>query len=208
MEKQKHKLDAPWFITRFPFLVGVIVLTFLLLIALNFSFFNRGVRDSLGGQTAALVTQKFENIKLKPDTLLIPSLNIEAPLVYITGTAENDFQEGLADGVVHYPGTAKVGDPGNSYFFGHSSDLPWSKGKYKTVFEKLPEIKIGDIIYISDNKGVTFAYTATQTHIVQPNETWVLSQFEHKKAMLSLQTSYPVGTAKQRFVVQAVLVTE
>jgi sortase (surface protein transpeptidase) len=31
----------------------------------------------------------------------------------------------LQNGVIRYPGSAKPGDEGNSFIFGHSSNFPW-----------------------------------------------------------------------------------
>ena len=74
---------------------------------------------------------------MEPNTLTIPSLGIRAPIVDAPESSENAFQKALQDGIVHYPGTATVGKPGNVYVFGHSSDYIWSKGSYKTVFALL-----------------------------------------------------------------------
>lgn len=207
--KKKKRGSAPWFVRHFPLIIGTVILTVVALIFFNFNFFSSNVRFSFEKENKDAKETLVSNLpQLEPNMLTIPSLGIEAPLVYITGTTENDFQKGLAGGVVHYPGTADVGNPGNSYFFGHSSDLPWSKGKYKTIFKDLPNIKEGDTIFVSDSTGTTFLYKAKRAFIVDPKETWVLDQYENKKIILSLQTSYPVGTAKQRFVVQAELVAE
>jgi sortase A len=143
-----------------------------------------------------------------PDQLRIPSLNIEAPIKYVTEKDEAVFQTALAEGVVHYPDTATPGQAGNVYIFGHSSDLAWSKGEYKTVFALLPQIKIGEEIFVSDNNGKEYTYTVTGTRVVSPKDLSVLDQGNYEKRVLSLQTSYPVGTALKRFVVTAELVEE
>src|SRR5438093_1507422 len=78
-----------------------------------------------------------------PNLLEISSLGIKAPVVYVDQANETAFQAALKDGVVHYPGTALPGQPGNVYIFGHSSDYFWSNGHYKTIFASLPQIKKG-----------------------------------------------------------------
>ncbi|MEO5927265.1 MAG: sortase [Patescibacteria group bacterium] len=143
-----------------------------------------------------------------PNTLTIPSLGIQTPIQYVTATNEAAFQEALKNGAVHYPGTAEPGQPGNDYIFGHSSDYSWSGGKYKTVFALLPKIDIGSIIWITDKTGKNFRYKVTETRIVNPKDLSVLDQHENKKKLLTVQTSYPIGTALRRFVVIAELVTE
>lgn len=142
------------------------------------------------------------------DRLLIPNLDIEAPIVYVTERKEAAYQEALRGGVAHFPGTAMPGKPGNVYLFGHSSDFPLSPGDYKTVFASLPDIRVGDAIYLTDSEGNAFRYIADGTAVVQPNDLSVLDQGENRKRMLTLQTSYPIGTALRRYVVYAELDAE
>lgn len=144
-------------------------------------------------------------IKAEPNLLKIDSLNINAPIIFTEKQTETAYQEALQNGVVHFPGTAKIGQLGNAYIFGHSSDYPWSKGKYKTIFALLTKIKIGDSIVATDEAGHEFTYYVTSTKIVTPTDLSVLDQFQNKRKLLTLQTSYPIGTALKRFVVLAEL---
>ncbi|MFA5946641.1 MAG: sortase [Patescibacteria group bacterium] len=143
-----------------------------------------------------------------PDTLSIPSLQISAPIIYITKKGEGAYSEALARGVVHYPGTAMPGEFGNVYIFGHSSDLPWSIGQYKTIFAPLPQIQNGEKITLTDHAGRQFVYEVFETKVVMPNDLSVLSQYEFKEKLLSVQTSYPLGTALKRFIVLARLLED
>jgi LPXTG-site transpeptidase (sortase) family protein len=142
---------------------------------------------------------------MTPNTLIIPSLGIQAPIIYTDDKTENGFQAALINGVVHYPGTANVGELGNVYIFGHSSDFFWSKGKYKNIFATLPEIKPGAEIYASNPAGEKFTYLVTAGFAVASNDTSVLDQQGNTKKLLTLQTSWPVGTALKRWVVTAEL---
>lgn len=141
--------------------------------------------------------------KTEPNMLQIPDLALRAPIVFVSEVSEKVFQEGLARGVVHFPGTALPGRPGNAYIFGHSSDYRWSKGSYKTVFAPLPGIKPGALIHISDPEGNKFIYQVQKTKVVGSNDVQFLNQGKFAKKILTLQTSYPVGTARQRFLVIA-----
>lgn len=142
-------------------------------------------------------------IPREPNTLLISALNIDAPLIYVSEKNETVFQDALQYGVVHYPETANIGEVGNAYFFGHSSDLPWTKGNYKTVFAALPDIKKGTNILVTDAKGAQYNYTVTETKVVRPTDFSVLNQDTNGRKILTLQTSYPLGTALRRFIVVA-----
>lgn len=139
-------------------------------------------------------------------SLSIPSLKITAPLVYVSERSEKAFQLGLQRGVVQYPGTALPGQLGNVYIFGHSSDYSWAKGSYKTVLAKLPQIKLGSEIKLTDGAGTVYTYKVIKTAIVLPTETKYLSQYNYQKKLLTVQTSYPVGTALKRFLAIAELV--
>ncbi|HTM69093.1 MAG TPA: sortase [Candidatus Binatia bacterium] len=143
---------------------------------------------------------------MAPDRLQIPSLGLDVPLVYVQEKTEAAFQAGLRDGVVHYPGTAMPGEPGNAYYFGHSSDYVWSKGSYKNVFATLPEIKQGAAITVSGPDGRAYDYVVIVTRVVSPKDLSVLDQGDGTRSLLTLQTSYPLGTALKRFVAVAELV--
>lgn len=158
-------------------------------------------------QTQSVVTPiAKENPKSDPNILKIPSLNITAPIVYVEENNEAVFQTALVNGVVHFPGTAQPGQVGNCYIFGHSSDYAFSKGNYKTVFALLPKIKVGDLITVTGQDGSLFTYKVVETKIVKPNDLSVIDQNTNNKKVLSVQTSYPVGTALRRFVVIAEIV--
>ena len=139
-------------------------------------------------------------------SLKISSLAIAAPLVYVGERAEKTFQTGLRQGVVQYPGTALPGQLGNMYVFGHSSDYRWSKGSYKTIFAKLPNIKVGSEIKVTDTAGKVYTYKVVNIAIALPTEVKYLSQYNYQRKLLTVQTSYPVGTALKRFVAIAELI--
>ena len=137
----------------------------------------------------------------EPNHLSIPVLGIEAPVIYVEEKSETVYQTALKNGVVHYPGTAKPGELGNAYIFGHSSDYVWSAGDFKTVFAKLPQIEMGTEIFISNENGEMFTYLVTETKVVGPRDLSVLDQNEYQDKQLTIQTSYPLGTALQRYIV-------
>lgn len=145
------------------------------------------------------------SLRGRPDRLSIPSLGIEAPIVHAETRSEEAYQRALRDGVARFPGTAEVGQPGNAYLFGHSSDYPWTPGDYKTAFALLTRIAPGDRVIATDRNGEPFAYEVIETKVVNPRDLSVLDQFGYERRMLTLQTSYPLGTALRRFIVLAEL---
>ncbi len=149
-----------------------------------------------------------EKIYMEPNTLVIEDLGIEAPVVYVEEKSEKTYQAALQNGVVHYPGTAKPGEAGNVYIFGHSSDYLWSRGNYKTVFALLPRVEIGALVNLSNEEGEIFTYTITDKFVASPKDTQLLSQDTGGKKILTLQTSYPIGTALKRYIVIAELINQ
>lgn len=181
----------------------LILATILLWVGLNFDYFRKNVEYAFKGEAA--VEQTPDQEKMEPNLLAIPSLEVTVPVLYAEVVNEDKFQELLTSGVVHYPGTANIGEVGNAYIFGHSSDNAWSKGKYKTAFALLPKMQAGDEIFISDKEGTKYTYKVLKARIVAKDDFSVLSQDTSGRKLLTLQTSYPVGTSLKRFVVVAEL---
>ncbi len=184
----------------------IVILLIGIAVALNWDYIVLRTKYAFyNDNTGDIVVQDTQQ-QTEPNWVRIPSLNIEAPIKFVTDKKEATFQAALATGVVHYPDTAQAGQAGNMYIFGHSSDLPWTKGEYKTVFALLPQIKIGAEIFVSDSQGKEYKYTAVSTKVVQPTDLSVLDQYNNEQKLLTVQTSYPVGTALRRFIVTSELV--
>lgn len=140
---------------------------------------------------------------LPPTILLIEKIGVQAPVIFSHSTKEADIQNYLRHGVVHLPQSALPGEIGNCYIVGHSSDYLTSLGDYKKVFERLPELQAGDLIAIQSG-AKTISYKVRETRIVAPSDLSVLSQETAGERLLTLQTSYPIGTAQKRFLTVAV----
>ncbi len=181
-------------------LVGILVI----FVLINWNFFAKraGFYVSHDLLNRAVELEQ-PDIAGQPDRLTIPSLGTEAPLAYPDESDEISLQIALISGVAHYPGTALPGGLGNAFYFGHSSDFPTKPGNYKTVFALLPEIRVGDIINITDRTGRLFTYEVFNKQVVSSSQTEFLSQGDKSEKLLTLQTSYPVGTALKRYIVQA-----
>ena len=188
-------------------IIGIILCLFALALVVNFGYYWKNFKHTLV-KPAPVVEQEQAKEKTNPNLLLIPSLEITAPIIYLSESDERAFQAGLLNGVVHYPGTANMGQTGNAYIFGHSSDFVWSRGQYKTVFALLPRIEIGAEIQASDPQGNLYRYRVFETKVVEADDLSVLNQDTSGRKILSVQTSYPVGTALRRFVAVAELVDD
>ncbi|MFH2062601.1 MAG: sortase [bacterium] len=164
--------------------------------------------DAVEVSDRALDDSALKSLLGSTDRILVPSLYIDAPIVSATERSERAYQLALRDGVAHLPGTPEVGDFGNAYLFGHSSDFPLTPGDYKTVFATLSDVEPGAAVYVTDGLGNAYRYLVTGTAVVSPKDLSVTGQPKERKRMLTLQTSYPVGTALRRFVVTAELDAE
>ena len=142
--------------------------------------------------------------------LIIPKIGKDVPLVYMSdkyiskdiwGEFENEIQDALKGGVLHYPGTSKPGEFGNTFLTGHSSYYPWDDGNYKDVFANLKSLNIGDEYYIYHNQK-KFHYKVIETKEVYPTDINVLDQPQNKK-LSTLMTCWPLGTTLKRIIVVA-----
>lgn len=133
------------------------------------------------------------------DGIYIRKIDIKAPITW-NGNSDN-VQELLAKGVVHITGSAKPGEAGNVYITGHSSDVWWTDGDYKTVFSLLDKLEDGDEIAIRSG-GKNYLYKVYKKEVIDKEN--VKDYITTDKAQsLTIMTCYPVGTNWRRLMVQA-----
>lgn len=132
--------------------------------------------------------------------IVIPKINVKAPVVYESSTDEAKIQKALESGVVHYAGTALPGQNGNDVIVGHSSNDWWEPGNYKFVFVLLDKLQPGDTIEI-DYQSHRYTYTVTGSKVVEPTDLSVLAAT--KDPSLTLITCTPPGTSWKRLIVTA-----
>ena len=144
-----------------------------------------------------------------PDNrIIIPKFDLNVPIVIPSNEAlmredwkalEEDIQESLQDGVVHYPGTAKPGQAGNFFLTGHSSYFPWAPGNYKSVFARLHQLNVGDEYWVFYG-GDRHRYVVTEKKEVKPSDVTVLDQ-PISKRIGTLMTCTPIGTTLRRLII-------
>lgn len=135
--------------------------------------------------------------------VIIPKINVDAPIVNIKDYSNESIMEGIKNGVGHYPGTALPGRIGNTFLTGHSSYYWWSEGKYNQVFGLLHKLEAGDLVYIY-YQGGKYVYQVTDKTIVLPQDVHVLDPTE--TPTLTLMTCTPIGTNLKRLIVHAKLI--
>lgn len=123
-------------------------------------------------------------------SLTIPALNLELPV--FQGTSHNE----LKNGVGHFLQSVLPGENDNSVLSGHR----------ETVFRKLGDLVIGDLLIVETSAGI-FTYEVSGTRIVDKDDKTVIVPTE--SAVLTMTTCYPfnyVGPAPDRYIVSANLV--
>jgi sortase A len=132
--------------------------------------------------------------------IIIPKINVEIPVVYgVTSVSDNEVNEALESGVLHYGGTPEPGQSGNAVIVGHSSNNIFNQGKYKFAFVLLSRLDEGDTFYL-EKDGTRYTYQVYEKKIVKPTDISVLSK-KSKPATVTLITCDPPGTTTNRLVI-------
>lgn len=180
----------------------------LTLFVLLFGFFNERfitpfIRPSTSVSATPIIIDPNASGPIGPEAkIIIPKINVEAPVVYDVPTiAEDDVQKGLESGVVHYITTPSPGEKGNSVIFGHSSSNILNKGKYKFAFILLKSLEKEDT-FIIQKDSKRYVYKVYNKFIVSPQDVSVLGPTD-RVATLTLVTCDPPGTSTNRLIIQA-----
>lgn len=116
---------------------------------------------------------------------------------------EGTTREVLQRGAGHYLETALPGEIGNFAMAGHRTT-------YGKPFSQIDKLKLGDVVLI-ETKDYYFVYRVSASEVVAPSKTSVLlpvpndRQATATKAMLTMTSCHPEFSARERFVVYAVL---
>lgn len=138
---------------------------------------------------------------LPDNTLVFSDLGISAPIGWDTPLDEKTSLAKLIDGVIHLVGTAKPGQTGTVAIAGHSSNYAWAKGSYNNIFAPLQKAKAGEQIS-TVYKNIEYVYSIDRIYVVAPNDVQMLSATPGKNLLL-LITCTPIGTSKNRLIVEA-----
>jgi sortase A len=123
----------------------------------------------------------------------IPRLGLSAAV------AEGDDDKTLVKAVGHLPDTPLPWERrGNVALAAHRDGL----------FRSLEGVRLNDDVRVVTSRG-EFRYRVTKTHIVNPDDVWVIAPTD--TPTITLITCYPfafIGNAPQRFIVKAELVED
>ena len=111
------------------------------------------------------------------------------------GVVEGVSRDDLKDGPGHYPGTAVPGFLGNTVISGHRTT-------YTRPFYDLDLLEVGDAIVVDTPSG-SYRYLVESVHVVAADDVTLLAATE--RAVLTLTTCTPKGSAQSRLIVVSVL---
>ena len=153
-----------------------------------------------------IIVDQTAGTKVGPEPkLVIPKINVEAPVVYGVNPADNNVvEDNLKNGVVHYPIANAASNPGQNgatVILGHSSNDVFDNGAYKFIFVQLNRMEIGDTFFIN-YQGTRYTYSITKKEIIDPTEVSKVTGDPTKPSAI-LITCDPPGTALKRLLVFA-----
>ena len=111
----------------------------------------------------------------------------------------------LREGVGHYTGTAGPGEVGNFAIAGHRTT-------YGAPFNPIAELAEGDPVVV-ETADSFFVYRVVEADVVRPEDVEVIAPVpdepgaEPTEAYLTMTSCHPMFSARQRYVVHAVLET-
>lgn len=119
----------------------------------------------------------------------IPAIGVTSPL--LRGIGDNVLAKGLG----LWPGTGKIGQPGNAVIAGHRTS-------HTRPLVDIHKLKKGDSIIFTTSQGVA-EYRVTKSQIVKPNAMWITRPT--KAATITLFACHPPHSIAYRWVVFAKL---
>ena len=123
---------------------------------------------------------------------------IEIPKIGLDDTVREGIEQMVIDaGPAHWPGTAAFGSWGNIVLAGHRTS-------FSSPFLRVGELAPGDAIILSDAEG-SYTYHVTDLEVVPNTALWIKDQSPGRT--LTLFTCHPIGSARQRLIVRAQLMS-
>jgi LPXTG-site transpeptidase (sortase) family protein len=139
----------------------------------------------------------------KPNSVLIPKIKIEVPLVFVDSTLPKDFINPLRRGVVHYP-SALPGERGRIIILGHSAPPGWPRINYDWAFSGLNKLENGDEVLIFFNNN-QYKYIVREKTFLNSGQEIPSFSSDNSESELLLISCWPPGINHKRIVVRAEL---
>jgi len=118
----------------------------------------------------------------------VMTLTVEALGLYDVPVINTNTQEGLGNGVIHFPQTPMPWEERaqkNVYLAGHRLGFPGTGSRL--VFYNLDKLSNGDSIVLKDSLGTPYEYRVSESFVVEPDADWVVQPVRNRD-MVTLQT--------------------
>lgn len=136
----------------------------------------------------------------EPVTISIKAIGVDTPVLNPTTTSVTYLDQELLRGAVRYPTSARLGETGTVYLFGHQSYLPVVKNKAFKAFNDLQKLHEGDTIMVS-SATADYEYRVTSVMLTTAADIVPLESVGHT---LVLSTCNSFGSNREeRYVVTA-----
>lgn len=123
----------------------------------------------------------------------IPKINIEYPILDIGDISPDNAKKPMKISIIKYWGE-NVNDYGNLSIAGHNN-------KDGTMFGKTKKLEIGDIVELTDLKGVSIKYSVYDIFATDPNDVSILLSKDENIREVTLITC--TNGNKERLIVKA-----
>lgn len=134
-----------------------------------------------------------------PVRIVIPAISVDGNIVNPNDTSFEVLDTALTKGAVRYPGSGYPGS-GNMFIFGHSTSFSVVQNQAYKIFNKLKNLKTGDVITIY---GTSASYEYRVTTVKKVDKSKELVEFDTTQNMLTLSTCDSFGRAEDRYVIEA-----
>jgi sortase A len=137
----------------------------------------------------------------------IPKIGIVAPVIIESSADTKVILKDLKKGVVHFSGSAIIGQPGTAIILGHSWTTTWRAGNYNSVFSLINKLNPGEEFTIKNGSKI-LKYKVVGNKVFNPiSRDKSIEEFvKSDKSSVVLITCWPAGSSRERLAVKADLV--
>lgn len=139
----------------------------------------------------------------KEDSIVIPKIKIEAPIVLAESDQTQNLKKYLKDGVLLYPTSVLPGEQGRTVLLGHSAPEVWPDINYDNVFNHLNQLIQGDQIYVYFNQR-QYVYSVKSIYFLGRGQELPQERLTNTQSVLILLSCWPPGKDEYRIAVEAV----
>jgi LPXTG-site transpeptidase (sortase) family protein len=151
-------------------------------------------------QEAGEETAATPDVAVAPTRIRIAAIGLDLPVSNPQTRDLEELDEVLKDGPARYVDSALLGETGNVLIFGHSSHLPVVHNQMYKAFNKIPNLKEGNVISI-EGGGKEYLYTVTSVTKVDAEEGII--DLSKKGNKLTIVTCDTLTGKSSRYVLEA-----